>query len=55
MLNSKAEFNRCYIPRLRMVEEEEIKKAEEQEELELQLVGEGIRAEDGSVRRGAGE
>ena len=46
VLNSKAEFNRCYIPRLHMVEEEEIKKGEEQMELELQLVVEGIRAED---------
>ena len=46
MLNSKAEFNRCYIPPLRVVEEEEIKEVVEQKERELQLVGERLGAED---------
>ena len=32
VLNSKSEFNRCYIPRLRVVEEDEASEMEKQEE-----------------------
>ena len=32
MLNSKSEFNRCYIPRLQLVEEDVIKEIEQAEE-----------------------
>ena len=32
ILNSRAEFNRCFIPRLTFVEEEVIKKMEKEEE-----------------------
>ena len=43
VLNSKAEFNRCYIPRLRLVDEEETKEMEKLEEeslkeLEMELL-----------------
>ena len=46
VLNSKAEFNRCYIPRLRVVGEEELTEVREQEERDLLLVGERLGAGD---------
>ena len=46
VLNSKAEFNRCYIPRLRMVEEEESKAVEQVEEQEIREWSENQREDD---------
>ena len=46
ILNSKAEFNRCYIPRLRL-EEQDIEKLEREEQLEITNVNEQL---DGDVQ-----
>ena len=43
VLNSRSEYNRCYIPRLRMVEEEESTEMEKQESEQAKEVKEGIR------------
>ena len=43
ILNSKSEFNRSYIPRLRVVDDEEISEMEKQEEQKALEVEEGIR------------
>ena len=45
VLNSKSEYNRCYIPRLRVVEEEETKEMEEQETQQAKEVEEEIMKE----------
>ena len=47
VLNSKSEYNRCYIPRLRMVEEDVAKELELAEEEELSQISEELnRIED---------
>ena len=47
MLNSRSEFNRCFIPRLRLVEEEEIKEREQMEiEEEEEVHGELLDREE---------
>ena len=38
MLNSKSEYNRCYIPRLKLVEEEEVEEIERAEEQDLEEI-----------------
>ena len=59
VLNSRSEYNRCYIPRLRVVDEEETKKAERMEEEASRMTGEELLLLDSrwersktSVRRG---
>ena len=44
ILNSKAEFNRCYIPRLKL-EEQDIEKMEQQEQSELNSINERLRGD----------
>ena len=51
MLNSRAEFNRCYIPRLRVEEQEKIKEVERWEQVETETVGNILREEDVSWER----
>ena len=51
VLNSKAEYNRCYVPRLRLVEEQEAIEVEQAEAEELQIVGEELDREDQSWER----
>lgn len=46
VLNSCSEFNRCYIPRLRVEEQDRIKDMEEQYEMELKCIKETLREED---------
>ena len=47
VLNSRSEFNRCFIPRLRLVEEEEIKEREQMEiEEEEEVHGELLDREE---------
>ena len=47
MLNSKAEFNRCYLPRLRLVDEQEVTEMELAEErLNVDVEEEVKRRED---------
>ena len=41
MLNSKAEFNRCYIPRLQL-EEQDVEQLEREEEEELEEIGKNL-------------
>ena len=45
VLNSKSEYNRCYIPRLRVVEEDETTEMEKQEAEQAKEVEEGLRRE----------
>ena len=59
VLNSRSEYNRCYIPRLRVVDEEETKEAERMEEEASRMTGEELLLLDSrwersktSVRRG---
>ena len=44
ILNSKAEFNRCYIPRLKL-EEQDIDKMEQQEQSELNNIDERLKGD----------
>ena len=44
ILNSKAEFNRCYIPRLKL-EEQDIDKMEQQEQSELNNINERLKGD----------
>ena len=46
MLNSKAEFNRCYIPRLQLVEEDVIKEMEQAEEEEIREASRELLTQD---------
>ena len=46
VLNSKSEFNRCYIPRLKVEEQDKIKKMEQQEEDEMRAIVTALREED---------
>ena len=45
VLNSKSEYNRCYIPRLRVVEEDETTEMEKQEAEQAKEMEEGLRRE----------
>ena len=51
VLNSKAEYNRCYVPRLRLVEEQEAIEVEQAEAEELQIVREELDREDRTWER----
>ena len=46
VLNSRAEFNRCYIPRLRVEEQEKLEQMEQWERVETQAVGDNLREQD---------
>ena len=46
VLNSRSEFNRCYIPRLKVEEQEKLIEMEEQEQEELVRIRETLREED---------
>ena len=46
VLNSRAEFNRCYIPRLKVEEQDKIKEMEQLEMLETQEVGRALKEQD---------
>ena len=46
VLNSRSEFNRCYIPRLKVEEQDKITEMEEQDKKELEYVKETLREED---------
>ena len=46
VLNSKAEFNRCYIPRLQLVEEDVIKEMEQAEEEEIREASRELLTQD---------
>ena len=46
VLNSRSEFNRCYIPRLQLVEEDIQKEIEEVESRKIQEVAEELRRQD---------
>ena len=48
MLNSRAEFNRCYIPRLKVEEQDKIRELEKLEEQELAEVKVSLLEEDRS-------
>ena len=59
MLNSRSEFNRCYIPRLRVEDQENIRELEAMEEEELNSIKVSLMEEDtvreqGNVRRAEG-
>ena len=54
VLNSKAEFNRCYIPRLRVEEQDKIEEMEKLEEQELAEVKENLLEEDRSWEQAKG-
>ena len=42
VLNSRAEFNRCYIPRLKVEECDKVKELEDMEEQELKVIKENL-------------
>ena len=54
VLNSKAEFNRCYIPRLKVEEQDKIEEMEKLEEQELAEVKENLLEEDRSWEQAKG-
>ena len=59
MLNSRSEFNRCYITRLRVEDQENIRELEAMEEEELNSIKVSLMEEDtvreqGNVRRAEG-
>ena len=46
VLNSKSEFNRCYIPRLKVEEQDKIRTMEQQEEDEMKAISTTLRKKD---------
>ena len=52
VLNSRSEFNRCYIPRLKVEEQDKLTEMEEQEKKELESVKETLRVEDLTWEKG---
>ena len=46
MFNSKAEFNRCYLPRLRLIDEQEERDMEQAEQLETDQILEELQLKD---------